>query len=434
VRVPASNFAAGAVLEGMNNTVDPDGGTANQSQVPLTPGSPVDLTRDFGYRPSGTAGSISNQIWKDTDADGFKDAAETGIAGVTVDLYRDLNANGRIDPGEPKIGMTTTAADGTYTFANLSTTGSGGGDAPAEYIVDVTDTAGLLDGAWHSLGTANTNDNSQTDPYAVEISSGTPNVIYADFGYFIEPAAIGNFIWADTDGDGIQDGGEAGIANVEVFLVIKWPDNSETKISVFTDSSGYYEFNNLLLDEGYDGNGSGEPSFEISVNLTTIPAGYLPSPIGATGSNSENDSNNPDGAAATATRGAVNINNTLDFGFDPTPTSTTVVDFKANYIAESKVQVEWTATDVTDIHYYNLYRSLSPDGSGKVKVNAGPIWVDLGGDPQYYFLDEAAPNQTCYYWLEKAVGESNEEVMMTDVGAAKAIYAAYKLFVPVINK
>ncbi len=401
--------------------------------MPLTPGSPTNLSQDFGYRPSQTAGSISNQVWKDTDADGLKDAAETGIAGVTVDLYRDLNGNGRIDPGEPRIGTTTTAGDGTYTFANLPTTGSGGSDPAAEYIVDVTDTAGLLDGAWHSVGAANTNDNSQTDPYAVEISSGTPNVVHADFGYFIEPAAIGNFIWADTNGDGIQDTGEPGIVNVEVFLVITWPDTSETKISVLTDGNGYYEFGNLLLDEGYDGTGTGEPTFDISVNLETIPAGYLPSPIGAGDGNFANDSNNPDGAPATATRGAANINNTLDFGFDPTPTSTTVVDFMASYIAENRVQVEWTATDETGTAAYNLYRSLNANGTEMVKVNMDQIGIQFG-DPHYVFIDESAPNQTCYYWLAKLVIPDNNQVMMDEVGAAKAIYAPYKLYVPVISK
>ena len=95
--------------------------------------------------------------------------------------------------------------------------------------MDVTDSAGVLAGWWHSLGTANTNDNSQVDPYAASISRGAPNVVHADFGYFIEPAAIGNFIWADTNGDGIQDTGEPGIADVEVFLVITWPDTSRNK-------------------------------------------------------------------------------------------------------------------------------------------------------------------------------------------------------------
>jgi protocatechuate 3,4-dioxygenase beta subunit len=434
VIIPTSNFAAGAVLEGMNNTVDPDGGTANQSQVPLTTGSPINLSQDFGYRPSGTAGSISNQVWKDTDADGFKDAAETGIAGVTVDLYRDLNANGRIDPGEPKIGTTTTAGDGIYTFANLSTTGSGGGDAAAEYIVDITDTAGLLDGAWHSLGTANTNDNSQTDPYAVEISSASPNVVYADFGYFIEPAAIGNFIWQDNDEDGIQDATEPGIPNVTVILTISWPSGGTTLLKTVSDSNGYYEFGNLLLDENYDGVGSPEPSFSLKVDLTTLPSGFGPTKLGQ--GNGTNDSDNPAGAPATATRGAANINNNIDFGFDPFPTGVTVVDFMANYVSVNAVQIEWSAVDETDVAAYNIYRSGSPDMAQPVKVNAQPILVDLSGDlpHAYTYMDMDVATQTWYYWLAKIVTPNQNEVLMDDLPYATAVYRGVKMYLPITTK
>ena len=33
----------------------------------------------------------------------------------------------------------------------------------------------------------------------------------ADFGYYIESSSIGDFVWEDTNGDGIQDVGESGI-------------------------------------------------------------------------------------------------------------------------------------------------------------------------------------------------------------------------------
>ena len=39
----------------------------------------------------------------------------------------------------------------------------------------------------------------------------------ADFGY-TRPGAIGDFVWYDADGDGIQDVGEPGIANVTLDL------------------------------------------------------------------------------------------------------------------------------------------------------------------------------------------------------------------------
>ena len=92
------------MLEGFDNTADPDGGNDSTSDTTLTPGTPVDLDQDFGYRAQTDPGTIGDLVWEDLNADGVKDAGEPGIAGVTLDLYRDLNGNGRVDPGEPKIG------------------------------------------------------------------------------------------------------------------------------------------------------------------------------------------------------------------------------------------------------------------------------------------------------------------------------------------
>ena len=92
------------------------------------------------------------------------------------------------------------------------------------------------------------------------------------------------------------------------------------------------------------------------MNLETIPAGYLPSPIGA--GDRTNNSDNPDGGSGNGNpkRGEHQQRPRLRVQPD-NETSTTVVDFMASYIAENRVQVEWTATDVTDIAWYNLYRS-----------------------------------------------------------------------------
>ena len=184
--------------------MDPDGGNNSTSQVILTTGSPINLAQDFGYVAA--PGSIGNLVWNDLNANGVVDAGETGIPGVTVDLYRDLNGNGRIDPGEPKIGTTTTDGNGAYLFSGLPTTGG-------NYVVDVTDTASVLTGWWHSLGTAGVDNNSQPDPYAVTLTPGAPNNT-ADFGYYVKPGAMGNWVWLETVGSnyGLQETGEPGIA------------------------------------------------------------------------------------------------------------------------------------------------------------------------------------------------------------------------------
>jgi hypothetical protein len=62
---------------------------------------------------TGTA-SIAGTVWNDLDGDGSRGGSESGLSGVTV--YLDLNDNNALDAGEP---TNVTAADGSYSFANL---------------------------------------------------------------------------------------------------------------------------------------------------------------------------------------------------------------------------------------------------------------------------------------------------------------------------
>ncbi len=264
-----NNFAAGAPLEDLVNTFDSDGNQDNMGEVvTLTPIDPVDLDQDFGYVGDDTGGttplgSIGNKVWIDTNANGVRDAGEEGVNGVTIDLYRDLNGNGQLDPGEPRIGSTTTATamgdDGMYLFENL----------PIDsFIVDVTDVDGLLNGYWSTLGSQDPisgimgdtaddadgspmGDNSKTDAFSVGLTPTVPNNLNVDFGYYKDLAAVGNYVWLDTDSDGQQDLTEMGIENVVVQMMITYPDNTMITLTDVTDADGFYEFRNLLGDEDY---------------------------------------------------------------------------------------------------------------------------------------------------------------------------------------
>jgi len=60
-------------------------------------------------------GEIRGTIWSDSDSDGVKDLAETGLSGVQV--YLDRNQNGLLDSGEP---TESTDEQGNYKFTNLT--------------------------------------------------------------------------------------------------------------------------------------------------------------------------------------------------------------------------------------------------------------------------------------------------------------------------
>ena len=107
----------------MSNTYDAGrhgaGGHRQVGHADRTRAATIDLAQDFSYTGRRLFGSIGNLVWQDLNADGIYEPAlgETAIAGVTLDLYRDLNGDGTVDPGEPRIGTQTTDGSGLYLFS-----------------------------------------------------------------------------------------------------------------------------------------------------------------------------------------------------------------------------------------------------------------------------------------------------------------------------
>ncbi len=94
------------------------GGAAGPHTVDLSPGETVS-DMDFGnWAP---AGDIQGSKWEDADADGVRDAGETGLEGWTI--YLDRNQNGVRDAEEA---WTVTDTNGDYVFTDL---------VPGTYVV-----------------------------------------------------------------------------------------------------------------------------------------------------------------------------------------------------------------------------------------------------------------------------------------------------------
>lgn len=215
---------ATGVLAGLTPT-----GTLQESQAsPLL----VDLSlgeiyrdADFGYYATPDAGNaiIGDTVWYDYDGDGFQDAGEPGIPGVTV-----------------------------------CATPSGGG-AP---ICDVTD----VNGNYLIQVPAGSYDVAPTDPPAGYTLTTPPSplpvtvvagqqFLDADFGYD-SPAesdlgTIGGTLWQDLDNDGVLDAGEPLLAGVSVDLLSPGLDgqcgSADDAIvgTVTTDEQGDYLFTGL---------------------------------------------------------------------------------------------------------------------------------------------------------------------------------------------
>jgi hypothetical protein len=127
-----------------------------------------------------------------------------------------------------------------------------------------------------------------------------------EFALTPAPIEIGNRVFMDTDGDGIQDAGEMGLDGIEVEL---W--KAGTKVtSTSTANGGQWYFTNL--DEKTD--------YEVKILSTNIPSGKNLT-VSNTASNAndaiDNDAalNGTDAVITYRTGTAGQNNHTLDFGF-----------------------------------------------------------------------------------------------------------------------
>ena len=386
VRVDIATLPAG-----VTNTVDPDGGVVNESSVTIAGGG-INLLQDFGYRDTVDANTISGTLWSDSDADGTLEAGETNrFAGVTVVLY-DTNGNA--------VASTTTDANGDYSFTGLP---------DGTYAVDVTDDGNGLNGYWHSDGPNDGSDNnSQDDPYTVSVAGGQTNTT-GDFGYYVEGGALGNRVWWDGNDNGVQDEPETnrpGITNVLITLEVVYPGGATVTVYTVTDTNGYYSFGTLLLDEDYNGDGSGpEPAYTIS---SATPPGATVTVINAT--NDMYDADDPSGVSAQPVQGVLDVggradpgNETVqasyDFGFDPQPTLVVISGFRA-FTRDDEVIVEWqTSFELGTIGFF-LQRESGP--GNWVQINQ---WLlparTLFGDPPpnlYEVADGGVVSGGTYTW------------------------------------
>lgn len=171
-------------------------------------------------------GSIGDTVWADGNRNGIQDDGETGLAGVTVSL------------SGAATGEVVTDADGRYQFGGL----------PAGHY-----------SATVGAGPAGT---EPTTPGAVDVALGVgQDFADADFGFapiVVEPVgSIGDAVWLDDNGNGWMDGSEVGLPGARVVLT-----HDGATLDTVTNADGRYRFDGL--DAG---------SYEVAVDMTTLPAG-----------------------------------------------------------------------------------------------------------------------------------------------------------------
>ncbi len=273
--VPATfpaNYLVSSQDQGPDDALDSDidTGTGRTSLVSLNIGQQK-LTLDGGlYNPTANLSSIGDRVWNDLDADGIYETGEGGVAGVSVTLYTALGDT---------TAITTTDKEGRYRFADLP---------PGNYQVGFSN---LPAGYTFSPQGAGANQALDSDVniytgrsavFALPLNVDTDSI---DAGITAATAVLGDYVWMDTNANGLQEAGETGIAGVTVTLL----DAGSSPIGqAITDKNGAYLFQNLTAGT-------------YSLQFSSLPAGTEFSPKDNTG----NDTNDSDGDPATGSMGPI---------------------------------------------------------------------------------------------------------------------------------
>ncbi len=343
VRSVADNDASVDAGGDQANVTGPLGQQDNSIPVTVAAGE-VDADNDF---VDARTASVNGTVWFDEDFDGIQDIEEPGITGVTVEL---------LDDGGAVIATTVSDANGNYSFDRVF---------PGDYSIRVSQGAGTplanLSNTAGQFGVV-------TRPISVVAGS---RIIDQDFGYIAQPnqGAIGDRVWADANGNGVQDEGEAGIAGVVLTLLDA--NGAQVGSPVTTNSNGDYLFTGVPFGNDY--------VVSISAADPTL-AGYTPT----SGPQSE-------GGFASGPRSvdpAFRVVSDADFGFNRanlnTISDTLWFDADANGVRDAgEAGIAGVSVDLIDAAG-NVVASTISDANGDVVFTGLP-----DGDYQVRVTDGA---------------------------------------------
>ena len=241
---------------------------------------------------------VGDLVFNDKNNNGKKNAGELGIAGVSVKLFD--GANNEV------VSSTTTDANGNYLFSNIPS---------GSYVVEITALSGYKSstGANGSAtgiyepttGSTNVNNEDNGTTISGQIIRSKPIILTTvdntnvDFGLF-RPVKLGDFVFRDSNGNGIQEAGEVGVASVTIKL---YDSVNNLIATTTTDVNGKHLFDNLTAG-----------NYTVEFVKSTLPSGLGFSPQGASTGDKDSDANVTTGRTATITLTEGQTNNDIDAG------------------------------------------------------------------------------------------------------------------------
>ncbi|NTV38698.1 MAG: hypothetical protein HGA51_01895, partial [Demequinaceae bacterium] len=436
--VLSQGWSSGAIALGPVSAAEPTGEKDGTTGTTAQPAASVadnraDQTVDFGFVPSMR---IGNQVWRDesdnnpvtqvsTDNNGVFNAAagEVGLAGVSVELWRDVSVNGFQASGDDvKVGTTTTDANGNYWFdgvrpgdtyfvairaiasgsATLVRPASSSGQSAAVAAAD-NDDDGAADVASGylsvsrafipNLGSASLNetDANQTGAGAAETAANAragvnqyhdnDSQLRVDFGFVNVPVyRIGNLVWNDNggtpyvaanEGNGKADPTEPGVSGVKVELFSAADAGFTTVLdTATTDANGEYTFENLIAG-----------SFVVRIPSTGTNASTLAGLISTVDGLSANaDADNDDNGVVSSggwASSTVTLNAANNYqGGEP--------ELEARRFGEAGTYdngLSWTPITTDPATYANNRSNLTVDfGFTRIYRIGNLVWLDANND------------------------------------------------------
>jgi len=296
-------------------------------------GDSVPNDSDIASVKTWTPATIGDTVWHDENRDGTQNSGEIGIPNVTLRLYLD-DGDSVFEGGSDDVLQATVTTDSNatanYLFSHLF---------PGSYWVDV-------DQSTLPAGMVKTGGNPE--PELISVAEGD-HYLDADYGYD-DNAALGDFVWEDANGNGVQDAGETtGIPGVSITVRDAAHNIIATKV---TDSNGYYHV--IGLPAGTYVTTVSDKAGYVLTSARTITVTLLPG----------------------------ETNNNVDFGFIA-PTAVQMARFDAVASVDS-VTLHWQTMSEKDVSGFQVWRRPAGAKAWTLLTEQPIAAQGIGGSGAFY--------------------------------------------------
>jgi hypothetical protein len=246
-------FSISAKDVGTDDNIDSDGNTVVLS-TSVTDNFRLLFGEDkvnlgLGLVPTSAMNRLGNRVWRDKNGNGVQDVAEPlGVQSVVVQL---LDASGNlIDKNAILAGVqpwqTVSNANGYWGFVNLP---------DGAYMPRFSYLPPGFRLSPSKVTTGGGNNTTDSDVFgngrsAVTVTLSSAQRVYndIDLGLIPQSAVVGDYVWDDQNGDGIQDAVEPGIVTATATI---YNTSNVALGSAITNAAGKYYFPNVPLGSYY---------------------------------------------------------------------------------------------------------------------------------------------------------------------------------------